>query len=369
MIVKDLSLTNFKNYNHGHLSFHPEVNCLIGLNGMGKTNLLDCLYVLCLTKSHFNVSDQQMIKTGTEFYRLQALVYHDDSPLKLVIKCARHGRKEIEVEDKPIEKVADYVGKFPVVFFGPDDQKVVQGGGAERRKYLDNTISQFDSLYLYKLIEYNKLLKHRAASLLKYRQSGHPDHDFLDVLDLKLTQAGTYLYQQRLTFIQWLKPQFEQFYYQISGEREKAIITYEPSVNPHQWLDLLRQSRPKDLVLARTSYGPHKDDLEILINDRPVKPFASQGQLKSSLVALKKCQLLCLQQKTTHQPILLIDDIFDKLDQERIHAMLSLIKDLRVQTFISHTNAERIHDLFDHQDINYKLFYIHNGAIVYEEAQ
>lgn len=360
---------NFKNYQDSQLSFHPEVNCLIGLNGMGKTNLLDCLYMLCLTKSHFNVTDQQLIREGTGFYRLQAHLEHAGQNQKLVMKCAKNGSKEIELEEKVVGRIADFVGKFPVVFFGPDDQKIIQGGGAERRKYLDNTISQFDPLYLLKLLEYNKLIKHRNASLLKYRQKGVLDHEFLDVLDKKIMQAGSYIFQQRVTFLQWLKPIFELAYHQISGEREKAILEYKPNVTPEAWINQIALSRHKDMVLGRTTLGPHKDDLEIHINGKPVRPFASQGQMKSCLVALKKCQLLCLQDRTSSQPILLIDDIFDKLDQERIYAMLSMIKSLGVQTFISHTNAERIHDLFDHQNISYKLFYINNGAIVYEETQ
>ena len=360
---------NFKNYQDSQLSFHPQVNCLIGLNGMGKTNLLDSLYILCLTKSHFNLTDQQLIKEGAGFYRLQAHLFHEGQNQKLVMKCAKHGRKDIELEEKLIERVSDFVGKFPVVFFGPDDQKIIQGGGGERRKYLDNTISQYDAIYLHKLLEYNKLLKHRNASLLKYRQNGVIDHEFLEVLEEKLIQAGSYILQERLNFVHWLKPMFESTYHQISGEREEAIIEYKPNVNLENWTDLMPLSRHKDMILGRTSLGPHKDDLDIQINRRPVRPFASQGQMKSCLVALKKCQLLCLQRRTTSQPILLIDDIFDKLDQERIYAMLAMIKSLGVQTFISHTNAERIHDLFDHQNISYKLFYINNGAIVYEEAQ
>lgn len=369
MIVQRLSLVNFKNYSQAQLFFHDQVNCLIGLNGMGKTNLLDAIYTLCLSKSHFGLSEQQLIKDDSAFYRLQAQLVQQDRNYKLVHKCARHGRKEIELDDKSIDKIAEFVGLFPVVFFGPDDQKIIQGGGIERRKYLDNTISQYDPLYLFKLIEYNKILKHRSASLLKYRQSGQPDHDFLDVLDQKLIQTGKYLYEQRRAFLSWLKPYFETSYHYISGEREDAEIDYKPQVVVDQWATQLYQNRQKDLILARTSYGPHRDDFEIKINQRPVRPFASQGQMKSCLIALKKCQLLCLQEKTDRQPIFLVDDIFDKLDQERIFAMLGMIKNLNVQTFISHTNAERIHDLFDHQNISYKLFYINQGQIDYEETQ
>ena len=332
---------------------------------MGKTNLLDAIHVLCLGKSHFMSTDQNLVRTGEDFFRLQAKFRKLDEKEDIVVKYKLRGKKVFERNKIAYKRLADHVGLLPLVIIAPDDAGLILNGSEERRRFLDFILVQFDSQYMTQLLRYNQIIEQRNALL---KSADHPkevDISLLEVYDAQLPEPAKYIFAKRTEFIEKLYPVFQAYYEEISGGKEVVEISYKSHLQQDSMADLLLLSRDKDLILQRTSKGIHKDDLILELKGKTLKQFASQGQLKSYLLAMKLAQYELLRQAREVTPILLLDDIFDKLDANRVKHLLSLLIEHQFgQIFITDTHEDRVEGIL--QDIkfssDYKKFVIADGA-------
>ncbi len=350
MILESLQLLFFKNYDEANLRLSPRINCFIGDNGSGKTNLLDAIHYLSLTKSAFTSLDAQSIKQGEEFFVVKGRFQTADAdgsaaPETEVIQVSlRAGQKKAVTHDKQAyERISDHIGRYPAVLISPYDTDLIRQGSEERRKYFDSLISQLDHSYLELLISYNHLLRQRNAllKLAAERQGGY-DRDYLLVLDEQLVPVGLQLVQARQQFLLEFAPLFQQHYQQLADSREEVSLTYKSELPEADFAKLLRVQERKDLALQRTTVGPHKDDFVFLMDGLPVKSYGSQGQQKSYVIALKLAQFEILAARKQQKPLLLLDDIFDRLDEKRIVRLLQLVADHTFgQIFLTDTHLDR----------------------------
>lgn len=344
MYFNQLILTGFKNYASGEFRFDKRIIGICGLNGKGKTNLLDALYYLCFTKSYFSRSEQMNVCFGQPGFRLQGILNTGDETEQSVTCIYRgNSKKEFYLNDIPYEKLSHHIGKFPCVFVGPDDIALITGGSEERRRFLDTLICQIDSSYLQNLILYNKLLSQRNG-LLKYEaQRRVPDPALLDSIDERFVPAGNFVHQKRVQFSENLFPLILKFYDFISGARETIHLTYDSQLKDIDFRELLRSTLDKDRFTLRTNAGIHKDDIDFLLLGNPFKQTASQGQKKSLLFACKLAEFEILKQEKGFAPLLLLDDVFEKLDELRVQNLLHfIIEQNDGQVFITDTNASRL---------------------------
>jgi DNA replication and repair protein RecF len=363
MFLKKLSLTNFKNYLTADFDFSEKINCFVGNNGVGKTNLLDAIYYLSFTKSYFNLVDQQNILFDEEFFRLQGLYEFPEFKNELV-ECLqkRNHRKIFKLNKKEYERIADHIGLLPLVMISPSDSNLVTGGSEERRKYMDSVISQFDKIYLDDLINYQKALFQRNRLLKSFGESHSFDQHALEVWDVQLIALGNKIHEKRLTFINSFQPIFAKHFEFICGGKEEVGIVYESQLNTNDFTSILSQNLSEDRAAAYTTTGIHKDDLIFTIRDLPLKKFGSQGQQKSFVVALKLAQFDYTRDIKGYKPILLFDDIFDKLDDFRVERLVHLVSDDHFgQIFITDTSPERIRLTVAKIKADYVIFAIDNG--------
>ncbi|ALD22132.1 DNA replication/repair protein RecF [Hymenobacter sp. DG25A] len=367
MILDSLYLLFFKNYDEASLRLSPHINCFVGDNGSGKTNLLDAIHYLCLTKSAFTSSDAQSIKQGEEFFVVKGRFRTPPADTLETIQCSlRAGQKKALTHDKqPYERISDHIGKYPVVLISPYDTDLIRQGSEERRKFFDSFISQLDHAYLELLIRYSHLLKQRN-SLLKLaaeRQSGY-DRDYLLVLDEQLAPLGEQLTQQRLQFLAEFTPIFQRHYEQLADGREQVTLEYKSQLSDADFGKLLRLNERKDLILQRTTIGPHKDDFVFLMDGMPVKSYGSQGQQKSYAIALKLAQFEMAAARKGHKPLLLLDDIFDRLDERRITRLLQLVADHTFgQVFLTDTHLERTDRILASLSEQVSRFLVERGTV------
>lgn len=363
LFLEKLILTEFKNYHFQSIDCQARLNCFVGRNGMGKTNLLDAIYYLCMGKSYFSVADPHIPHHDADFFRLEGRFSLHDQTEKIVAKVAPGRMKTIERNDVPYAKNAEHVGLLPVVFAAPDDTQLIVEGGENRRRFLDNTLAQIDAQYLQHLLTYNQVLKQRNAALKQMAETRSYNPDLLAVYDRQLTDPAHYIYQQRKKFVESFAPGLQQAHAVISGSRETVTCEYRSALSEYTMPELLKINADKDRFTARTSAGIHRDDLELSINDRAPRKFASQGQLKSFLLALKLAQHDVLKTEKNRAPILLLDDIFDKLDSERVTHLLRLLLESNYgQIFISDTHPERVAAIARQLDKNGAFFMIENGT-------
>ncbi len=366
MHLQTLTLTNFKNYRSQKLGLAPKLNCLTGLNGMGKTNVLDAVYYLCMCKSHFNTTDAHLMLQGEDFLRLEGdFILAEAKKTKIVTKVQPRKLKVFEHDGVAYDKLSEHIGKIPIVMIAPDDTALVTEGSEERRRLMDNTISQLDQTYLHNLLIYNKILEQRNALLKQFAQNHTFNENLLEVYNEQLLVPANYIFKQRQAFAAWLVPVFQDYYKIISGDREQPACAYESKLQQTDFQQLLAENREKDRILQRTTSGIHRDDLVFTFQDgNPAKRFASQGQLKSFLLAIKLAQYEVLRQRTGKTPILLLDDIFDKLDMERVQHLLALLSnDSFGQLFITDTQEERILKAIGTQYADFKHFVVYEGEI------
>ena len=365
MHLSSLKLSNFKNYESLALSLSPRLNCFTGLNGTGKTNVLDAVYFLCLCKSHTNLNDKHLVRHGASFFRLEGQFDAEGGGAKIAAKYPLGQRKEIERDGVAFTRLTDYIGLFPVVMIAPDDVVLVQDGSEDRRRFLDSTLSQISPGYLQSLLTYNALLKQRNALLKKFAEEKSFDAALLEGIDRQMPAPAQVLYEQRLRFTTGFQPLFREFYAAISADREAVDVRYEAALEGNDLAALFQKNLEKDRLLQRTTAGPHRDDLALFMDAQPVKKFASQGQLKSFLLALRLAQYEVLRLEKGFAPILLLDDIFDKLDEQRVRQLVGLLfaRDFG-QTFITDTQRGRIESIITAFTGDYMFFEIENGRVV-----
>jgi DNA replication and repair protein RecF len=362
MILKQLSLLNYKNLSQAELTFSKKLNCFIGRNGMGKTNLLDAVYYLSFCKSAGNPIDSQNIRHEEDFFMLQGLYEESDGACEEVY-CGlkRHQKKLFKRNKKEYDRLSDHIGFVPLVMVSPADSILIGGGSEERRKFLDVVISQYNKEYLGALIRYNKAMAQRNA-LLKSEQQ--PDEESFRIWEEVMAQAGEVVYRKRQEFVEAFVPIFRSFYSLISQEQEQVELVYESHAARGELLETLRKSRPQDQVMGYSLRGIHKDDLAMLVGGYPIKREGSQGQSKSYIVALKLAQFDYLKRTGSSTPLLLLDDLFDKLDASRVEQIVKLVAGEEFgQIFMTDTNREHLDRILQHTGSDYKLFEVINGTI------
>lgn len=366
MTLDSLHLLFFKNYDEADLTLSPHINCFIGENGSGKTNLLDAIHYLSMTKSAFAAADAQCMKQGADFFLVKGRFTLPSSPTPDVIQCSlRAGQKKLVTHNKqPYERISDHIGRYPVVLISPYDTDLIRQGSEERRKYFDSLISQLDHSYLELLIQYSFALKQRNALLKQFAERHTFDRDYLQVLNEQLVEAGTQLVVLRQRFLEEFVPVFQRHYLDLADAREAVMLDYKSQLPGEDFAQLLRQNERKDLVMQRTSVGPHKDDYVFLMDGAPVKSFGSQGQQKSYAIALKLAQFEIMASHKQHKPLLLLDDIFDRLDERRIKRLLQLVANHTFgQVFLTDTHLDRTDQALAGLSEQVSRFRVENGSV------
>lgn len=362
MYIKQLSLLNFKNYSEENLSFSPKLNCFTGNNGVGKTNLLDAIYYLSFCKSCFNPVDSQNIKDDADLFIIQGIYERKMQEETIQIGLKRGQKKAIKRNKKEYQAFSEHIGLLPLVMKSPADSDFIHLGSEERRKFPDSVISQFDHAYLDALIQYNRVLMQRNK-LLKSPQA-HSQELTFQVYDEQLAGKAVEIHQKRAEFIEGIIPVFQHYYKEISLNREQVKLEYESHLNDGDFLRQLQASFQRDLALQFTSRGVHRDDLNLLLNGQPIRKFGSQGQQKTYLISLKLAQYQYIKEKTGIKPILLLDDIFDKLDSDRVGRIIRLVTQEDFgQIFITDTNPTRIRTLLEEDKRAHLLFHIDEEKI------
>lgn len=360
MRLKKLTLVNFKNIASEQLTLCNGINCMVGDNGAGKTNILDAVYYLSMCKSSLQMSDGQSIRHGADFFMVEGQ-YLSESRKSESVTCAysRRTGKQLKRNGKEYERLSDHVGLIPTVIVSPADSALISDTAEERRRYLNACISQLDRTYLNAVMRYNAVLAERNR-LLKT----HPDPAILDIYDMQLCDHGTRIRNARAEFTERLKPLVADYYKVLSGDREQVGLTYKTETDEMPFEELLRRARPKDLACEFTTAGIHRDDLTLRIGGYPLRKYGSQGQQKSFLIALKLAQYAIVAHETGERPILLLDDLFDKLDTSRVEQLLSLVRgDDFGQIFITDCNATRLRSILDRSGDEYALFSVEDGSV------
>ena len=368
MYLKKLSLTNFKNYGLAELEFSPKINCFVGNNGVGKTNILDAIHYLSLTKSFFNNLDSANIRHSEDYFIIQGTFIRNDDEDTIYCSFHKQRQKLLKRNGKEYQKLSDHVGRYPVVMISPADSALILEGSEERRRFLNKIISQYSAEYLDSVLKYNKALQQRNKLLKDFKASGRFDSDMLSMWDIQLVRYGSFAFTERNVLVNELIPVFQEYYSFISNEKEIVKLTYRSHLNEGDFNNSLQNSVDKDRILEYTTVGIHKDDLLMEMNDFPVKSLGSQGQQKSYLVALKLAKFDYIKRKAGFSPILLLDDIFDKFDADRVEQIIRLVGNNRFgQIFITDTHQSRLHDILSTHNTSYKLFRISEEGI--EESE
>ena len=363
MWLKRISILNYKNLEQVELAFSHKMNCIIGKNGMGKTNLMDAVYYRSFCKSSTNPIDSQNIRHEQDLFVIQGFYETDDGePEEVYCGLKRRQKKQFKRNKKEYTRLSDHIGLIPLVMVSPADSLLIAGGSEERRRFMDVVISQFDREYLDALIRYNKALAQRNTLL---KSEAEPEDALMEVWEEMMASAGETVYRKRLAFIEEFIPIFQSYYSYISQDREQVSLTYQSHVAEGDLLALLRESRQRDRIMGYSLKGVHKDDLLMLLGDFPIKREGSQGQNKTYLIALKLAQFEFLKRtgsRTT--PLVLLDDIFDKLDASRVEQIVKLVAgDNFGQIFITDTNRDHLDKILRKIEGDYKLFEVDNGEV------
>lgn len=363
LILKRLNVVNYKNIQEADISFCPRFNCFIGNNGAGKTNILDAVYHLSMCKSYFNLPDVQNIRHGEGFFVLEG-EYERAGEIVSVYCGVKKGQKKVfKKNKKSYERLSEHIGLLPLVMISPSDVALIDGVSEERRRFLDGVISQCDKEYLQNLIGYNRVLAQRNALLKEYAGKS-VDEEMLAVWDERLADYGMLILERRRKFIQELSDVFQSYYEMISLGREKVGMEYHSTIKERDFLTALQANRERDRVLTYTTVGIHRDDIVLLLDGYPVKKLGSQGQKKSFLTALKFAQFVYLARRNGVRPLLLLDDIFDKLDAERVGQIIRVVaSDKFGQVFITDTNRGHIDEILREYAPEYKIFEVNNGDV------
>ncbi len=357
MYLQKLSLVNFKNIESQTFDFQQKINCFVGNNGVGKTNVLDAIYYLSFAKSYFNPVAVQNIKHDAPFFMVEGSYLLHKREEKILCSLKRGQKKVLKRNGTAYDKFSEHIGQFPLVIISPSDRDLIIEGSERRRKFMDSVISMQDTLYLQNLIAYNKVLSQRNALLKYFALNRTFDALNLKVYDELLIKHGAIIHQKRTNFLKEFTPIFDEKYQLISGKKEDVKLTYKSQLSTVDFETLLQQNLEKDRMLQYTSVGIHKDDLGFEIDTFPIKKFGSQGQQKSYLIALKLAQFQFIKQQSKVVPILLLDDIFDKLDELRVSQIIDLVnKDEFGQIFITDTHYNRTEEVIKKSEKPYQIF-------------
>ena len=364
--LSSLNIVNFKNYQQAELDFSEDINCFTGDNGSGKTNILDAIYYLSFCKSYFNPVDYQNIRHGEDFFVIEGTFEVEET--ETVFCGVKKGQKKtFKRNKKAYERLADHIGNFPCVMVSPYDTELVKEGSSLRRKFIDSIISQYDRVYLDNLINYNKALSQRNNLLKYFFENRTFSEEELSIWDVQLVELGDYLYDKRNEFIEKFSPLFSQYYKIISDDNEEVTVSYQSQLHRGKFADLLTSCRPDDRRRTFSTVGLHKDDLIMKIGDYPIKKFGSQGQQKSLLIAMRLAQFQFIKDVKGYDPILLLDDIFDKLDDSRVKNLLKLVNEGHFgQIFITDTSEERMQRVFEQIGARFNIFNVTKGKVLNE---
>ncbi|MCW3080613.1 DNA replication and repair protein RecF [Segetibacter sp.] len=354
--LNNISLYQFKNYRQQSLQFKENIVGICGNNGLGKTNLLDAIYFLCFTKSYFSKTDNASVHHGLQGLRIEGNFTRNGETEKVVCILRENNKKEIQRNGEDYKRFSAHIGQFPAVVIAPDDVELITGTSETRRKYLDTLLSQLDSNYLQNLIDYNKVLQQRNSLLKSVGERGYLDDSLLDILSQQLIKPGNYIFDCRKKFLLSYLPEVAESYLKIAGTHERVILAYYSPLFENSFESLLATFRQKDLMLQRTTIGIHRDDIELKLNNENFKNIASQGQRKSLLFALKLKEFDELKSAKGFAPILLLDDVFEKLDAGRMQNLLQHVcVENRSQVFITDTHKERLEQALGKLGVRYQL--------------
>lgn len=360
MILKKLSVLNYKNILQSEVSFSPKMNCFFGNNGMGKTNLLDAIHYLSFCKSHINTPDSQIIRAEQDFCILQGNYDYEGREEEIFCAMRRKQRKQFKRNKKEYDKLSDHIGLLPLVIVSPADADLIRGGSEERRRFLDLIISQQDKQYLHALIQYNKALMQRNALLKEQSLNA----SLYEVLEMQLAMYGGMVYDKRKMLVEDFTPIFNDYYQRICGSSEEIGLRYISQLDDADLAAKLEANRERDRILGYTSSGVHKDELEMTLGDNLIRRVGSQGQNKTYLIALKLAQFVFLDRRGNTRPILLLDDIFDKLDANRVEQIIKLVSENGFgQIFITDTNRKYLDEILLAIGNDHALFRVEHGDV------
>ncbi len=367
MFIKKINLINFKNYAETDLSFSSQINIFTGQNGAGKTNLLDAIYCLSLTKSAFSAAESNSIRHQENFFSILGDFYKNTHDYAIQYDLAGT-KKNFRIDKNPYDKLSEHIGAFPVVLVTPNDTDVIREGSEERRKFFDSIISQLDNLYLSELIRYNHLLKQRNSLLKQFAERNTVDHTLLDSYNQQLLKSAKLLHTKRKAFMEEYTPLFKAHYLNLSEEKEIPELAYESKLHEPDFEQRFLGNLQKDILLQRTGMGIHKDDYGFMLSGYAVKGYGSQGQQKSFVISLKLAHFDIIKKNKNIKPILLLDDIFDKLDDNRISKLMEMVaQDAFGQLFITDARPERTEKIFEHIRAEIRIFHIANGVVTAEK--
>ncbi len=363
MYLSRLNLSNFKNYSEIDINFSPRINCFVGDNGVGKTNILDAIHYLSLTKSYFVSIDSVNVKHGEEFFIIKGSFGNSAEGEEIMCGLQKGKRKVFKRNGKEYTRISDHIGRYPVVMVSPADSSIISDGSEERRKFMNNVISQFNRDYLNSIIAYNKALKQRNRLLKDYAAEGKFDRQMLELWEDRMLDPAMKIYESRAAFVDHIVPLFQEYYDHISDQREKVSLEYRSQLSKNSMKELFEKNIDKDRVMRYTTSGIHRDDLKLKMNNYNIKDIGSQGQQKSYLVALKLAKFDYIRDMGGILPVLLMDDVFDKFDEMRVAQIIKLVSENRFgQIFVTDTHRERMQAVLSRINIDYSLFLIDDGV-------
>ncbi|MBQ4366986.1 MAG: DNA replication and repair protein RecF [Muribaculaceae bacterium] len=361
MRLNSLQILNYKNIAEARLDFSPKVNCLIGNNGMGKTNVLDAIYYLSMCKSHMNQADSSVIMHDAPFMMLQGHYTRRGVDEDITISLQRGKRKVVRRGGKEYQRLSQHIGMLPIVMIAPLDWDLIRGGGEERRRLMDTIISQSDKDYLEALIRYNKAVEHRNSMIRNEMR----DPLLYETVEQVMCDCATRIHSTRARWVERFTPIFMEYYRAVAGDGEIVHMTYESHLNNATMLDVLNACRERDMILGYTTRGVHRDDIDLLLGDHPMRRTGSQGQCKTYTIALRLAQFDFIKAESTTTPILLLDDIFDRLDAHRVERIIDVVSSDRFgQIFITDTNRTHLDEIIRRQSGDYRMMTVANGEVI-----
>ena len=369
MILESLDLIQFKNHGKTKLTFSRQINCLVGRNGSGKTNVLDGIHYLSLTKSSLQSSDALHLQHGTDFFTIRGVFEVESAALEVRCSLEAGKKKQVFQNGKAVEKISDHVGKIPLVLIAPDDTELIKGGSEGRRKFFDGLLAQLDRSYLEQLIRYHHYLKQRNALLKQFSERGRRDLTLLGAYDEELIPLSQLLAQRRAALMEEITPLVQTYYEALSTGREKVALRYETEALREDFPAYFLGLRPKDFATKNSNAGVHKDDVDFQIDGYPLRKLGSQGQQKSFIIALKLAQFALFEKAKGEKPLLLLDDIFDKLDEERITKLMQLVSQGTFgQLFLTDARPERSKEILNALDAEVVFFYLEDGKVLSQKS-